>query len=81
MRLEVLLAIASLAEYSEEALDKSIDCLATEVLEHVLDKECRVLNDKDISDLRYELLKNLVDDSSLSLLIGRVWVIAYLLPD
>jgi hypothetical protein len=36
------LAIVSLKEYSEEALGESINCLATEVLRYLLNKECRV---------------------------------------
>ena len=55
-RLEVRLAIASLADYSKEALDEDINCLATEGLEYVLNQECRILNNEDVPDLRYILL-------------------------
>ena len=51
-RLEVRLAIASLADYSKEALDEDINCLATEGLEYVLNQECRILNNEDVPDLR-----------------------------
>lgn len=79
--LELLLAIVSLAEHSEEALEKGTNCLATVVLERVPNKERRVLNNEDIPDLRYTLLKKISRITVVHLHQGDVWIIAYLSLD